>query len=269
MPPRRIAKGKQAEAEPSRPRKRTILHPNSHDIIFGNQKHERRYSSHVKRKITPKRYLCSNSLAQLGMSKEVDIMFQMLGMLEFVNCEAPTFKRITLEFFSTIEFKQKKEWTGTTMYYGSTMHFRLYNVDHKLTVEQLGDILRLPLYDPRVVPNSFHAKTFWLAITDRTDYMAKGAKAYEIQNPYFCYAQKVLDFTLFDRGDSIGVDTQRDLFFLFAMENRVVVTLPDPTRISISDTTNWLYESDVHDDMDEKNADTFVAGDLHEEDSQE
>lgn len=36
MPPRRIVKGKQAEVEPSRPRKRTVRHPNAHNIIFDN-----------------------------------------------------------------------------------------------------------------------------------------------------------------------------------------------------------------------------------------
>lgn len=59
------------------------------------------------------------------MSKELDRMFHVLDILEFLNCEAPTFDRITMEFFSTIEFKLKKEWTGTTMYYGGNMHFRL------------------------------------------------------------------------------------------------------------------------------------------------
>ena len=96
MPPRRIPKGKKMEVEPSRPRKRTILHPNSHDIIFDNPEHEKCYSSHVKCKITPTRYLYSDTLAQLGMSEELDRMFHVLGMLEFVHCEASVFERITL-----------------------------------------------------------------------------------------------------------------------------------------------------------------------------
>lgn len=62
-------------------------------------------------------------------------MFHVLGMLEFMHCEAPTFERITLELFRTIEFKVKKEWIGTTMYYDGIMHFRLYNIEHELTVE--------------------------------------------------------------------------------------------------------------------------------------
>lgn len=154
------------------------------------------------------------------MSEELDRMFHVLGMLEFVHCEAPTFERITLEFLSIIEFKLKKGWTGTTLYFGGTMSFRLYNVAHELTVEQLGEILHLPLYVPGVILDNFDAKTFWLAITGISDYVAKGVKALGIQNPCFRYAQKVLAFTLFGRGDSTGVATQREMFFLFSMANK-------------------------------------------------
>lgn len=55
--------------------------------------------------------------------------------------------------------------------------------------------------------------------------MAKGAKASGTQNPCFRYAQKLLAFTLFGRGDGTSVATQRELFSLFAMENRVVVSV--------------------------------------------
>ena len=48
-----------------------------------------------------------------------------------------------------------------------------------------------------------------------------------------------------------------------------IMALPDPARISISNTANWLYESVVQDDMDEHNADTFATGDPQEEEVQE
>lgn len=108
MPPKRISKGNQTETGSLRPRKRTIRHLNSHNIIYDNPEHKRMYSSHVKRKIAPTRYLCSDTLFQLGLSEELDRMFHVLDMLEFVHCEVPTYERITLEFLSTIEFKLKK-----------------------------------------------------------------------------------------------------------------------------------------------------------------
>ena len=62
------------------------------------------------------------------------------------------------------------------------MNFRLYNVDHELTVEQLGEILHLPLYGLGAAPDSFNAKKNWLAVMGRTDYVVNGAKASGIHN---------------------------------------------------------------------------------------
>lgn len=51
--------------------------------------------------------------------------------------------------------------------------------------------------------------------------------------------------------------------------SQFIMALPDPTRISIFDAANWLYESVVHEDIDEPNLDPFIAGDQHGEDVQE
>lgn len=48
-----------------------------------------------------------------------------------------------------------------------------------------------------------------------------------------------------------------------------IMALIDPAQISISNTANWLYESVAQDDMDEHNANPFVAGDPQEEEVQE
>jgi hypothetical protein len=86
-----------------------------------------------------------------------------------------------------------------------------------LSVEELAAILRLPLNGPGAVPDGFSPKDFWIAITGRTDYSSNGAKASGIQNPCFRYAQKGLAYTLFGRGDSTEVATQRELFFMYSM----------------------------------------------------
>lgn len=49
------------------------------------------------------------------------------------------------------------------------------------------------------------------------------AKASMIQNPCSWYAQKGLAYTLFGQGDSIGVATQRELFFLHVMANNEIL----------------------------------------------
>ena len=115
-------------------------------------------------------------------------MFHVLGMLEFMSLEAPTYERITLEFLSTLEFQLEKRWIDTTRYYFGTLRFCMINNYHELSVEELAGILRLPLYGPGAVPDGFSPKDFWIAITGRTDYTSKGAKASGIQNPCFRYA---------------------------------------------------------------------------------
>jgi hypothetical protein len=151
--------------------------------------------------------MCEKTLTDLGLKIEIDRMFHVLGMLEFMSLEAPTYERITLEFLSTLEFQLEKRWVNTTRYYFGTLRFRLFNNYHELSVEELAAILCLPLNGPGAVPNGFSPKDFWIAITGRMDYSSKGAKASGIQNPCFRYAQKGLAYTLFGRGDSTGVAT--------------------------------------------------------------
>ena len=100
-----------------------------------------------------------------------------------------------------------------------TLAFRMFNVNHKLTVEELGGIFRLPIYMPGVVSEDFPIKQFWEDISGFHKYIVVGAKASVIQNPCIRYAQKGLAYTMFSRGDNTGVATMRELFFLYAMLN--------------------------------------------------
>lgn len=80
MPLKRLVKGKQQVAETSRLRKSNTCTPNPYNIAFNNPEQERRYSVHVKRKLTPTRYMCEQTLNDLGLKIEIDRMFHMLGM---------------------------------------------------------------------------------------------------------------------------------------------------------------------------------------------
>lgn len=167
--------------------------------------------------------MCEKTLHGLGLKIEVDRMFHILGMLEFMSLEAPTYKRITLKYFSTLEFQLEKRWIDTTTYYFGSLRFRLFNNYHELSMEKLAGILRLPLYGPGAVLDGLSPKDLWIAITWRTNYTSKGDKASDIQNPHFRYAHKGLAYTLFGRGDSMGVATQRELFFMYSMlQNKAI-----------------------------------------------
>lgn len=97
-------------------------------------------------------------------------MFHTLGMLEFMQLEAPTFARIMLEFLSTIKFKMKNRWNGTEKEYYDTLQFRLFNTDMELSMDELGSILKLQIVGPGTVPDTFVPTEFWTAITSNTKY---------------------------------------------------------------------------------------------------
>lgn len=121
MSSNRILTGKQQRAEMEKFQKRPSRNPNPYNIVFDNPEQERRYQIHRKRKLTSTRYMCENTLTALGLKIEVDWMFHVLGMLEFMSLEAPTYERITLEFLSTLEFQLEKRWVNTTRYYFGTL----------------------------------------------------------------------------------------------------------------------------------------------------
>lgn len=59
-------------------------------------------------KITPSMYMCERTLTDLGLKSEVDRIFHVIGLLEFMHFEAPTFERTTLEFLSTLDFQLQR-----------------------------------------------------------------------------------------------------------------------------------------------------------------
>ena len=52
--------------------------------------------------------MCESTLSILGLKVEVDKVFHSTGLLDFIQVEAPTYERITLEFLSTLDCKLKK-----------------------------------------------------------------------------------------------------------------------------------------------------------------
>lgn len=167
MSPKRISKGKDV-ATSSRTKQRARRSPTPHGILFEQPDHQERYVILSKRKHIPTRYMCDATLDELGLKEGVHRMFHNIGMLEFVQFEAPTFARITLEFLSTVEFKMRRRWTGSEMEFYGQITFRLFDEDHELSVEELGSILRLPVFGPGTPPDTFSAIDFWRAITGKS-----------------------------------------------------------------------------------------------------
>lgn len=133
MPPKRTN-----VAESSRTRKSSARSLNPHNIVFEDEEQAKRYLVLARCKFTPSMYVCERTLTDLGLKTEVDRMFHVIGLLEFMHFEAPTFERITLEFLSTLDFQLQRKWLGNVRYYFGTLKFCLFNENHELVVEELG-----------------------------------------------------------------------------------------------------------------------------------
>lgn len=92
-------------------------------------------------------------------------------------------------------------------------------------MEELGGILGLPIYGPGRFRTNFWCSNFWGDITCLSAYEAVKANSSWIKNPSIRYAQKALAYTTFGRRGSHGVETQRELFFLYAMLHCEVVNV--------------------------------------------
>ena len=59
----------------------------------------------AQRKLTLTRYLCDDTLWTLGLKTEIDRLFSTIRIIDFMRRYYPTYEQITLNFFSTLDFK--------------------------------------------------------------------------------------------------------------------------------------------------------------------
>lgn len=86
----------------------------------------------VKQRITLLRYVSETILTAFGLEVEINRMFYSIGLLEFMQREAPTFERITLKFLSALDFKLQSKYIDGTRYYHATLKFQLFNQNREL-----------------------------------------------------------------------------------------------------------------------------------------
>src|SRR3954466_10294079 len=176
MPPRKVVPRRDT-AGTSRPAQRARREGNNHGITFRLDTHRQRYNAYLRRKNLPTRYVCDVTTDCLGITTEIHRMFHALGLLRLIQFEAPTFERLTYEFLSIFEFEMKLRTNRLEPEHYGTLKFRMFDIDHELSLDDFGQALRIPSSGAGRAPNSFNPETFWIAITGRESYCPKGAKA--------------------------------------------------------------------------------------------
>jgi len=183
---------------------------------FKNSDQERRYSQLAKRNITAPRNYDEATVAALGLSEEIMWLVQQNHWTQFVTQHYPVYRRITLEFLSSINVEVL---SGNNCVEG-LISFRLYDRDYTLNLAEFNSIYGFRSGGERRLPRDFNENEFWHAISDGSgSYQASSAKASFIFNPCLRYLHRFMTNSIFGRGDSMGNIRQSELGFLWAMLN--------------------------------------------------
>lgn len=182
-------------------------------IKFTKSTHWDRYEVLRQRNIEPTQYFCEATTKTLGLKRDLLFMFGNVGWTQFAQTRESTYRRLTLEFLSSVSVKATRE---TPERDSGTITFRLGNENHSITLTRLNSIFGFPDAGTRNPPESYNRDSFWYAITDEWLYEPKKAKASSIRNPCLRYAHKVMAHTIFGRGDTGGVRSD-ELALLWCM----------------------------------------------------
>ena len=170
----------------------------------------------LTRKIHSSRYICTNTLQTLGIFDDVKLLYDQIGIWDFLTQPFPTYIPLTYEFLSTLNFLNDF----------TRMEFRLFGQFHDITVDQLNEICGFPtsagLEEPlnQLPPwgneTNETCATFKQLICDQVDEKSK-YRGKIIKHPALRYIQRALAFTIFGRGETSSNINIKDIYFLYIM----------------------------------------------------
>ena len=86
-----------------------------------------------------------------------------LGWTEYINMQCTSYYRLLIKFLSALNV----DWDGS---YGGpkvAIYFRMFNIDHRMSLRMFNELLRFPMVDRAVrdVPSLWQPNPVWLSIT--------------------------------------------------------------------------------------------------------
>ena len=185
-------------------------------IEFRHQDHLNQFLRLSARPIKPTRFYDVTASQALYVDGDVAQLFNQVGWGNWLDLHALTYKRLTLEFLSTLTVLRSAE-SGNPR----RISFQLMGQHYTRNVGQINDAFGWPR-GGSIGPRSnqsrkFRAVAFWRQLTSRFDYVPTRSKATSLVNPGFRISHRLLASTIFARGESLGVVAARELYFLWSM----------------------------------------------------
>ena len=172
-----------------------------------------------KREVVPSKFFDPFSVHNLGLRDDVNTYIQNIGWNNFAGMVLPTFKPITHEILSTIRSTYHPHQAGDP----TCIFFRCLGEDRQLTMNEFNENFRFPNVGLTWYPSEFSPTLAWRQLTDQYEYNPRVSKASHIRIHALRYLHRVMSLSIFGRGESTGVVSRVELFFLWAMTNGVQV----------------------------------------------
>src|SRR3954470_21467021 len=80
-------------------------------IRFKNGSHRERFDKNKNREVKATKWACPITVNQLGISDDFNLLCNRVGLQNFVFHDAPTYRRLTIEFLSSLK-NTVKAWHG-------------------------------------------------------------------------------------------------------------------------------------------------------------
>ena len=111
--------------------------PASLGIEFEDRCQLNRFNRLKDREIKSTKWACPHILNQLGLRHDFNTLCNNVGLLEFVFQEAATYRRLTLEFLSTLKHTVNRYYNSEENQPGvDRISFRLMNREYDLTLDE-------------------------------------------------------------------------------------------------------------------------------------
>jgi len=108
-----------------------------------NNEQKSRYEVLVTRNTSEQKYFHADSLRSLGLLDDLLTLLGRLGWTDYINMKYTSYDRVMVEFLSSLAVDLDGRYNDQEV----VIYFRMFNIDHRMSLRMFNDLLRLPVVD--------------------------------------------------------------------------------------------------------------------------
>ena len=216
MPPRT----KRANRGQSSKGKEKVTHELDISSQFGatfpifTQEEGKKFLNLSRRQIITPRLFNFDLLAQMGVRESIERMCVTLGWSKLVHSNFITYKELTLEFYTTLQFESKSP---------KILKFRLNGQEYSIDYQTMTDIFDLPRKGVYEDHDDFNLDSFWHKLTREDEFSARNAPNGLIIDLSYLLLHKFMCHAVFGKKES-NKCSRKELFIMWCLHSKTKVS---------------------------------------------